>query len=108
MLNLVVADMAASLAFYRRLGTAVPEGQDAAAIQVQLRMPGGSSSTPRKRCAVGTPTAAPTRRAHAWSNGFSPPTRDAVDERYAELTPADYAGAPAAVRRLMGVPGGRL
>jgi len=67
MLNLVVADMAASLAFYRRLGTAVPEGQDAAAIQVQLRMPGGSSSTPRKRCAVGTPTAAPTRRAHAWS-----------------------------------------
>ena len=43
MLNLFVADMAASLDFYRRLGIAVPAGRDAAAAHVQLRMPGGFS-----------------------------------------------------------------
>ena len=43
MLNLVVTDMAASLDFYRRLGVAAPEGQDAAGAHVQLRMPGGFS-----------------------------------------------------------------
>ena len=41
MLNVVVQDMAASLAFYQRLGIAVPG--DAAAAQVQLKMPGGFS-----------------------------------------------------------------
>src|SRR6266566_7344143 len=92
--NLVVADRAASLAFYRRLGTAVPEGQDAAAAHVQLRMPGGSS--------LELDTAESVRLWHAgWRAdpaaarvviGFSLPTREAVDERYAELTSAGYAG----------------
>jgi hypothetical protein len=40
MLNLVVGDMSASLDFYRRLGIAVPLGEDAAGAHVQLRMPG--------------------------------------------------------------------
>ncbi len=43
MLNLVVDDMRASLDFYRQLGIAVPDGADAAAPHVQLRMPGGFS-----------------------------------------------------------------
>ena len=43
MLNLVVTDMAASLDFYRRLGVAVPGGQDTAGAHVELRMPGGFS-----------------------------------------------------------------
>jgi hypothetical protein len=43
MLNLVVGDMSASLDFYRRLGIAVPLGEDAAGAHVQLRMPGGFS-----------------------------------------------------------------
>jgi hypothetical protein len=93
MLNLVVADMAASLAFYRRLGIAGPEGQDTAAAHVQLRMPGASasSSTPRNRRGSGTPDGAPTPRARAWSSGSPCRAREAVDERYAELTSAGYA-----------------
>jgi catechol 2,3-dioxygenase-like lactoylglutathione lyase family enzyme len=93
MLNLVVADMAASLDFYRRLGIAVPAGQDAAA-HAQLRMPGGFS--------LELDTAESARLWHAgWRAdpagvgvviGFSLPTREAVDERYAELTSTGYAG----------------
>ena len=94
MLNLVVADMAASLAFYRRLGIVVPESQDTAPAHVQLRMPGGFS--------LELDTAESARLWHAgWRAdpagvrvviGFSLPTREAVDERYAELTAAGYAG----------------
>jgi predicted lactoylglutathione lyase len=94
MLNLVVADMAASLAFYRRLGIAVPDAQDAAAAHVQLRMPGGVS--------LELDTAESARLWHAgWRAdpagvsvviGFSLPTREAVDTRYSQLTTAGYAG----------------
>jgi uncharacterized glyoxalase superfamily protein PhnB len=94
MLNLVVADMAASLAFYRRLGIAAAEGQDAAAAHVQLRMPRGFSFE--------LDTGESARLWHAgWRAdpvgvsvviGFSLPTCEAVDERYAELTSAGYVG----------------
>ena len=94
MLNLVVADMAASLAFYRRLGIAAPGGQDAAAAHVQLRMPSGFSFE--------LDTGESARLWHAgWRAdpvgvsvviGFSLPTWEAVDERYAELTSAGYVG----------------
>jgi uncharacterized glyoxalase superfamily protein PhnB len=94
MLNLVVADMAASLAFYGRLGIAVPDAQDAAAAHVQLRMPGGIS--------LELDTAESARLWHAgWRAdpagvsvviGFSLPTREAVDTRYSQLTSAGYAG----------------
>jgi uncharacterized glyoxalase superfamily protein PhnB len=94
MVNLVVSDMAASLGFFRRLGIAVPEGQDAAGAHVQLRMPSGFS--------LELDTAESARLWHAaWRAdpagvnvvvGFSLPTRDAVDRRYAELTSAGYAG----------------
>ena len=92
MLNLVVDDMRASLDFYRQLGIAVPDGGDAAAPHVQLRMPGGFS--------LELDTAESARLWHAaWRTdpatvgvviGFSLPTREAVDERYAELTSAGY------------------
>ena len=94
MLNVVVADMAASLDFYRRLGVTVPGGQDPAGDHVQLRMPGGFS--------LELDTAESARLWHAaWRAdpasvrvviGFSLPTREAVDERYAELTSAGFAG----------------
>jgi len=94
MLNLVVADMAASLAFYRRLGIAVPGGQDAAAAHAQPRMPGGFS--------LELDTAESARLWHAGRRadpagvrvviGFSLPAREAVDERYAELASAGYTG----------------
>ena len=94
MLNLVVGDMPASLEFYRRLGVAAPDGGDAAGAHVQLRMPGGFS--------LELDTAESARLWHAaWRAGpasptvvigFSLPDREAVDERYAELTSAGYAG----------------
>jgi uncharacterized glyoxalase superfamily protein PhnB len=94
MLNVVVADMAASLDFYRQLGVTMPEGEDAPGDHTQLRMPSGFS--------LELDTAASARRWHAgWRAdpasvrvviGFSLPTRDAVDERYAELTAAGFAG----------------
>lgn len=94
MLNLVVDDMAASIDFYRRLGVTPPSGEDAADPHVQLRMPGGFS--------LELDTAESARLWHAgWRAdpasarvviGFALPTRDAVDERYAELTSAGYAG----------------
>jgi uncharacterized glyoxalase superfamily protein PhnB len=94
MLNLVVADMAASLDFYARLGVAVAGGADAAGPHVQLRMPGGFS--------LELDTAESARLWHAaWRAdpasasvvvGFALPSRAAVDARYAELTSAGYAG----------------
>jgi catechol 2,3-dioxygenase-like lactoylglutathione lyase family enzyme len=94
MVNLVVNDMAASLDFYRRLGIAVPEGADADGAHIQLRMPGGFS--------LELDTAESARLWHAaWRAdpagvsivvGFSLPTREAVDQRYAELTSAGYVG----------------
>jgi len=88
--------MSASLDFYRRLGIAVPLGEDAAGAHVQLRMPGGFS--------LELDTAESAQLWHAcWRAdpasvgvviGFSLPTREAVDERYAELTsPATRGGS---------------
>jgi catechol 2,3-dioxygenase-like lactoylglutathione lyase family enzyme len=94
MLNLVVSDMAASLDFFRRLGVAVPQGEYAGDAHVQLRMPGGFS--------LELDTAESARLWHAgWRAdpasagvvvGFSLPSREAVDEGYAELTAAGYTG----------------
>jgi len=94
MLNVVVGDMSASLDFYRRLGIVVPAGEDAAGVHVQLRMPGGVS--------LELDTAESARLWHAgWRSdpesvgvviGFSVLTREAVDERYNELTAAGYLG----------------
>jgi uncharacterized glyoxalase superfamily protein PhnB len=94
MLNLVVADMAASLAFYQRLGAAPPGAQDPAAAHNQLRMASGFS--------LELDTAESARIWHAgWRSdpatgrvviGFVLPAREAVDQRYAELTSAGYLG----------------
>jgi catechol 2,3-dioxygenase-like lactoylglutathione lyase family enzyme len=92
MLNVVVRDVAASLEFYRRLGVVVPDGEDASGPHVQLRMPSGFS--------LELDTAESARLWHAgWRAdpssvgvviGFALPTRQAVDERYVELTAAGY------------------
>lgn len=94
MLNVVVGDMTASLDFYRRLGVDVPDGDPATEAHVQLRMPGGFS--------LELDTAESARLWHAaWRAdpasvgvviGFALPTREAVDERYAELTGVGYVG----------------
>jgi uncharacterized glyoxalase superfamily protein PhnB len=94
MANLLVGDMAASLDFYRRLGVSLPAGEDADGAHVELRMPGGFS--------LELDTA---ESAHLWHAGwraenagtgivlgFSLTTREAVDQRYAELISAGYVG----------------
>jgi catechol 2,3-dioxygenase-like lactoylglutathione lyase family enzyme len=93
MLNLVVGDMAASVAFYRRLGV-VPDDAEHAGPHVELRMPGGLS--------LELDTAESARMWHAgWRAdpasvsvvvGFALPSREAVDERYDELTAAGHLG----------------
>lgn len=92
MLNVIVGDMAATLDFYRRLGVAVPGPDQAHGGHLQLRMPGGFS--------LELDAAESTRLWHAgWRAdpgsanvviGFALPTREAVDQRYAELTAAGY------------------
>jgi catechol 2,3-dioxygenase-like lactoylglutathione lyase family enzyme len=93
MINLVVDDMAASVAFYRRLGV-VPEDVDTASPHLQLRMLGGLS--------LELDTAESARLWHAaWRAdpssvgavlGFALPSRASVDERYDELTAAGHLG----------------
>ena len=87
-------DMEVSAEFYRRLGVAVPDDVDGTGHHVQLRMPSGFS--------LELDTAESARIWHAgWRAdpgsvriviGFALPTREAVDERYGELTAAGYAG----------------
>jgi len=94
MLNVIVGDMPTSLDFYRRLGVTVPGREDETGPHVQLRMPGGFS--------LELDTAESARIWHAgWRAdpasvgvviGFWLPTREAVDQRYAELTSAGYLG----------------
>src|SRR5688572_26454959 len=94
MLNLVVGDMAATIDFYRRLGVDAPGDEAASEPHVELRMPGGLSFE--------LDTADSARLWHAgWRAdpgsvkvviGFKLPTREAVDERYRELTEAGYTG----------------
>jgi catechol 2,3-dioxygenase-like lactoylglutathione lyase family enzyme len=93
MLNVIVGDMPASLDFYGRLGATSGE-QGAPGVHVQIKMPSGFS--------LELDTA---ESAHAWHAGwradpasarvvigFALPSREAVDERYAELTVAGYRG----------------
>jgi hypothetical protein len=94
MLNVVAGDMAASLDFCRRLGIAVPAPGDGGGARVQLKMPGGFS--------LELDTAGSARLWHAgWRAdpagatvvlGFMLPARQAVGDRYAELTSAGYRG----------------
>ena len=94
MLNVIVRDMAASLEFYRRLGVSVPDDVNAAAAHLQLRMPGGFSLELDGPGSV--------RLWHAgWRAdpasvgvviGFALRSREAVDQRYAELIGAGYTG----------------
>lgn len=98
-LNLVVRDMAATLAFYRRLGLEIPETAvwrtASGAHHAEVAMPNGvhlefDSSALAKSYNAGwqEPAGGGTRSVV----GFSLPSRAAVDERYAALTAAGYIG----------------
>ena len=96
-LNLVVADMAASVRFYRRLGLTIDDSHPFAAHHLEAAMPNGfllelDSAEFAKRWDAGwrgQPGA--TRNVI----GFNLPSRRAVDTLYADLTGAGYAGQQA-------------
>ncbi|MGH3873857.1 MAG: VOC family protein [Pseudonocardiaceae bacterium] len=93
LIGLVVADMATSLAFYRRLGLDIPAGADAAP-HVEVALPGGL------RLAWDTEDTirsfAPGWQAGGGGNrtslAFRLPDPAAVDAAYRELTAAGYHG----------------
>jgi uncharacterized glyoxalase superfamily protein PhnB len=94
MLNLLVGDIQASIEFYRRLGVVGPDSPAGAGGHVALRMPGGFS--------LELDEAESARLWHAAFRsdpssvgvviGFTVESREAVDERYADLISAGYAG----------------
>ncbi len=94
MLNLIVKDVPASVEFYRRVAGVEPQGAEGEHTHVQLTLPSGFS--------LELDAADSVRLWHAgWRAdpsstkvvvGFSFDSREAVDERYAELTAAGYAG----------------
>lgn len=94
MLNLVVRDVQASIAFYRKLGVAGPDDPAVTGGHAQLRMPGGFSlELDDAESARLWHTAFRSDPASvAVVIGFALESRAAVDERYAELTSAGYAG----------------
>jgi catechol 2,3-dioxygenase-like lactoylglutathione lyase family enzyme len=97
-LNLVVRDMEATLAFYRRLGLHIPDSAvwrtASGAHHVEVAMPNGvqldfDSVALAKRYNAGWREPAGGSRSVI---GFALPSRDAVDARYAELTGAGHTG----------------
>ncbi len=94
-LNLVVHDMEATLAFYRKLGVDIPESTiwrtESGAHHVDVSMPDGISLDF---------DSAPLAKSYneGWEGdsgnmiGFSLASREAVDARYEEMTEAGYAG----------------
>ena len=95
-ISLVVSDMAASLAFYRRLGVDIPENsvwlQNGVGHHVTVKMPNGFN--------LDFDSAAMTKAYDpAWKPGiganaviFHVATRQEIDELYNEMTSAGYAG----------------
>ena len=98
-LNLVVRDMDAALAFYRRLGLRIPDNAiwrtQSGAHHVEVVMPNGLhlelDSIELARSYNAGWQKPPTAGSRSIV-GFSLPSREAVDERYAELTSAGYRG----------------
>jgi catechol 2,3-dioxygenase-like lactoylglutathione lyase family enzyme len=91
-LNLVVADMAATVAFYRRLGLTIDDSRPFAAHHLEVTMPNGfvlefDSVAFAQRWDVGwRGQPGPSRNVI----GFDLAARTAVDALYADLTAAGY------------------
>lgn len=95
-INLVVADMEAALAFYRRLGLRIPEPREwppeSGALHAEAGARGGARFELDNH-AMAKIWHASWRKGEAGSRvvlGFSLASREAVDERYAELTAAGH------------------
>ena len=96
-LNLVVQDMEATLAFYRRLGLQIPDTAvwrtESGVHHVAVSMPNGIDLDFDSAQLARSYNAGWTAEGRSRSVlGFSLPSREAVDERYGELTAAGYTG----------------
>jgi catechol 2,3-dioxygenase-like lactoylglutathione lyase family enzyme len=96
-INLIVDDMDATVAFYRRLGLTIADAPawlpGSNARHVEVEMPSGLrlEFDNREMAAIWHGSSSGDGRGRAVL-GFSLPSRDAVDERYAQLTAAGYTG----------------
>ncbi len=91
--GLVVADMAASLAFYRRLGLEIPDEADDQP-HVELSLPGGLRMAWDTVDTIRSfdPEWRPPAGGHRLSLGFDCGSAAGVDETYESLTAAGYTG----------------
>jgi catechol 2,3-dioxygenase-like lactoylglutathione lyase family enzyme len=92
-LNLVVSDMAATVEFYRRLGLTIDDSRSFAAHHLEVAMSNGfvlefDSIAFAKRWDAGWRGGSGAPRNVI---GFDLPSRQAVDDVYADLTGAGYA-----------------
>ncbi len=91
--ELVVADMAASLAFYRRLGLVAPEGSEKEG-HVEVELPGGlklAFDTEEMIKSI-DPQWTPPAGGHRIALAFECADPAAVDAAYADLTGTGYSG----------------
>jgi catechol 2,3-dioxygenase-like lactoylglutathione lyase family enzyme len=95
-LNLIVRDVEAAVAFYRRLGLKIRESAiwrtESGAHHVEIPMPGGLNLDLDSQQLAKSYNAGWSPGGARSVIGFSLPTREAVDERYTELTRAGYKG----------------
>ena len=93
-LNLVARDFERTLAFYRRLGLEIPESSAGGVRHAEVTLANGFVLEFDDHALARTYNAA-WRRPGGSSRaliGFSVATREAVDERYADLVAAGYEG----------------
>jgi uncharacterized glyoxalase superfamily protein PhnB len=91
--ELVVGDMARSLAFYRRLGLDIPAGADGEG-HVEVDLPGGLKLAFDTRETIRSfdPSWSPPTGSPRTSLAFRCDTPDAVDSLYGELVAAGHEG----------------
>ncbi len=96
--NVVVRDMDATLAFYRKLGLVVPDGHEwppgSGAQHIEVAFPSGVRLEFDNLAMAKLWHAGWREHGHGSKTvlGVSLASREAVDERYAELTAAGYVG----------------
>jgi catechol 2,3-dioxygenase-like lactoylglutathione lyase family enzyme len=92
-IELVVADMAASLAFYRRLGLDIPAEADTEP-HVEAELPGGLKLAWDTADTIRSfdPAWAPPSGGHRAALAFAVDSPSEVDSLYAELVEAGYEG----------------
>jgi catechol 2,3-dioxygenase-like lactoylglutathione lyase family enzyme len=93
-LNLVVRDMEASVAFYRRLGLEIADGDPAwAGAHRNAGMSGGLDLDLDSRAFARTWDGGRSESSGSVVIGFRLASREAVDRLYSELTEAGYRGS---------------